>query len=82
MGNRQAAIGSALGNHPLGPEVEGEVGPVVITFDQLVPALLALLLPGGVGRDAPEDGVIDDHAIVEVGVPEGSDQLQLILEEP
>ena len=81
MGDRQAAIGGALGNHPLGPEMEGEMGPVVIALHQLVPALLALLLPGGVGRDAPEDGVVDDHAIVEVGIPERGDEIKLALED-
>ena len=81
MGDRQAAIRRALGNHPLGPEMKSEMGPVVIALHQLVPTLLALLLPGGVGRDSPEDGVVDDHAIIEVGIPERCDEIQLALEE-
>ena len=71
----KAAIGDALPDYPFGPKMEGEMGPVVITFNQLVPTLLALLLPGGVGRNPPKDGVVDDHAIVEIWIPERSDQL-------
>ena len=73
MGDSQAAISRALPDHPLGPEMEGKMGPVVITFNELVTTLLALLLPGGVRRDAPKNGVVDDHAIVEIGVPEWCD---------
>jgi hypothetical protein len=82
MGDRQAAIGGALGYHPLRPEVEGEMGPVVVALHQLVPTLLAFLLPGRVRRDALQDGVVDDHAVVEIGVPQGSDEINLALEYP
>ncbi len=46
MSDRQAPVFHTFRNHPLRPQMHGQMGPVVIAFHQLVPHLPALLLPG------------------------------------
>ena len=74
MGNREAAVVLALGHYSFGPEVHGEMRPVVIALDELVPDLFALLLPRLVlGHEAPEWGEVDYDPVVEVWVPQRGD---------
>ena len=78
VGDGEAGVGDAFGHDSLGPEVHGQVSPVVITVDQFVPDLLAFLLPRLVLRDeSPERGEVDDHAVVQVGIPQRRDPLDL-----
>ena len=54
VGDGEAAVLGTLGHDTFRPQVHCKVGPVVVTFAELVPGGLALLLPGAVmGDEAP-----------------------------
>ena len=83
MGDGEAPVPCALRNHALGPEVHGQVRPVVVPGHKLLPALPALLLPGTVlGHQTPEGGEVDDDPVVEVRAPERRDACNLVPEGP
>jgi hypothetical protein len=63
--------------------MHGHVRPVIVTSHEFVPAVFALLLPGAVlGHEAPQWCEVDDDAVVEVRIPEGSDACYLLAEGP
>lgn len=71
MGDGKASVRAAFRDDPLRPQVHGQMRPVVIPCNQLIPACFAFLLPGPVLRyQTPEGGEVDDDAVVEIGIPE------------
>ncbi len=70
VGDGEAAVLRALEHDPLGPEVHGQAGPIVVATDELVPSLAAFVLPGSVlGYEAPQGREVEDDPVVEVGPP-------------
>ena len=79
----EAPVLGTLRHDALGPEMHGEVCPVVLAGAERVPSRFQLLLPRLVMRhEPPERSEVDDHAVVEVRVPEGGDALHLVEEGP
>ena len=79
VGDGEAAVGLALGDDALRPEVHGKVRPVVFAGREGVPGRFELFLPGFMlGDEAPEGGGGEDDAVVEIGAPEGGDALDFV----
>ncbi len=53
----------------VGPDGEGEVGPVVVAFFQFLPGVLEDFLPGFVAEEFPQGGGGDLDAVVQVRFP-------------
>lgn len=71
VGDGEGAVADAFGADALGPEGEGEVGPVVVAFLQFLPAGLEVLAPLGQAEELPQGSGGDQDAVVEVGLPLG-----------
>ena len=69
MGDGEGAVVFALFADALGPEGEGEVGPVVVALVEGLPGFLEGFLPLGQAEEFPQRAGGDDHAVVEVGLP-------------
>ena len=66
---------------PFRPDRVGEMGPVVVSLFELLPAGLEILLPLGKPKQLRERRSRDQHAVVEVGFPRKlDDPLDFVLE--
>ena len=69
--DRKAAVLCTFGDDALGPQMHGDVRPIVITGNELVPLALQLLLPELVLRDEPPKRCHrEHHTVVEHRIPE------------
>ena len=70
MGDGEGTVSGTFRDDTLGPEVHCEVRPVVVFFDQFLPAARDIFPPFRVANEPLKRGEVDDHAVVEVRVPE------------
>ena len=80
MGDGEGFVLLALFLDAVGPEAVGEVRPVVVAFFELRPGVFELLLPRLEAEEFPEWGGGDLNTVVEVGLPEWGEALELVLE--
>ena len=78
MGDGDAAVGGAFfADDAVGPDGEGEVGPVVFAGLKVLPGLFEFVTPLGQAEEFPQGCGGDLHAVVEVRFPEGRDLQQI-----
>ena len=79
--DREAAVRGAFRDDPLGPEMHGEMRPIIIAVNERRPGGTEFFLPCSMLRyETPEHRKIDDHAIIESRTPKRSDASHLIKE--
>ncbi len=78
VGDGDAAVGGAFfADDAVGPDGEGQMGPVVFAGLQLGPGLFEFVTPLGQAEEFPQRCGGDLHAVVEVRFPEGRDLEQI-----
>ena len=63
VSDREAAVVGALRHHALGPEVHGEVSPVVVATLQLLPAFSRVFRPLGQAEELVQRRGVDDDKV-------------------
>ena len=78
MDDGDAAVGVAFfANDAIGPDAQGEVGPVVFAGLKVFPGLIEFVTPLGQAEEFPQGCGGDLHAFVEVWFPGGRDLKQI-----